>query len=105
MSAEHVFFHPEALEELDSAIAWYAQRSSRAAERFLAEVKAVARTISRYPYRPPEFEAGSRRLRLRTFPYSVVYATRTDGIEILAVAHGRRRPGYWRVRMGDELTH
>jgi plasmid stabilization system protein ParE len=68
MSADLVFFHPQALEELDCAVAWYARRGSREAERFLAEVGAVAKTISKFPHRPPEFEAGSRRLRLRNFP-------------------------------------
>jgi hypothetical protein len=32
------------------------------------------------------------------FPFSLVYRMRGDDVEVLAVAHGRRRPGYWRSR-------
>ena len=32
-------------------------------------------------------------------PFSLVYILRGDDIEIVAVAHGRRRPSYWRSRL------
>jgi hypothetical protein len=35
---------------------------------------------------------------LRRFPYLIVFREGMEGIEIVAVAHGRRRPGYWRDR-------
>ena len=35
----------------------------------------------------------------RDFPFSLVYVRRDDEVEIIAVAHGRRRPGYWRSRL------
>jgi hypothetical protein len=37
--------------------------------------------------------------RSRDFPYFVVFRETTGGLEIIAVAHGRRRPGYWRDRV------
>ena len=37
-------------------------------------------------------------MRVRKFPYKVVYRNQQDGIEIIAVAHGKRRPGYWKGR-------
>lgn len=40
----------------------------------------------------------TRRYLLRRFPYSVIYRIGDQGIEIVAVAHGRRRPDYWRHR-------
>ena len=33
------------------------------------------------------------------YPFTLVYLLRGDGIEVVAVAHGRRRPGYWRSRL------
>jgi hypothetical protein len=33
------------------------------------------------------------------YPFSLVYILRGDDVEIVAVAHGRRRPGYWRSRL------
>ena len=40
-----------------------------------------------------------RTFRLRTFRYNVVYVIDGDEIVIVAVAHHRRRPGYWRGRL------
>ena len=36
-----------------------------------------------------------RRRPIHHFPYSVLYRPNTDEIVIVAVAHRRRRPGYW----------
>jgi hypothetical protein len=36
---------------------------------------------------------------LRKFPYLIVYRQAEEGIEIVALVHGRRRPGYWRERI------
>lgn len=33
------------------------------------------------------------------FPYQIVYFVREDLLTILAVAHSKRRPGYWRDRI------
>jgi toxin ParE1/3/4 len=72
------------------------------AEAELQEVAAeVERTISLVRQFP---EAGSpdardcRRVVVARFPYSVVYRQTRDSIVIVAVAHQRRRPGYWRRR-------
>ncbi|WP_407936397.1 hypothetical protein [Limnochorda pilosa] len=40
----------------------------------------------------------TRRVLVRGFPYQVVYHLRPDEIVIVAVAHLKRRPGYWRNR-------
>jgi hypothetical protein len=41
----------------------------------------------------------TRRCLLRRFPYGLIYALDQDDILILAVAHTRREPGYWRDRL------
>ena len=43
-------------------------------------------------------ELGTRRLALRRFPYSIVYRQRDEAIDVIAFAHQRRRPEYWRSR-------
>lgn len=40
----------------------------------------------------------TRRSRVPNFPYHVVYRLRPHEIVIVAVAHAKRRPGYWRSR-------
>jgi plasmid stabilization system protein ParE len=36
----------------------------------------------------------------RRFPYSLVYQLRSDELQVLAVAHHKRRPQYWTGRTG-----
>jgi hypothetical protein len=36
---------------------------------------------------------------LRRFPYLVVFPESVTQVEVVAVAHGYRRPGYWRDRI------
>ena len=100
MSIESVRIHPAALEEAAAATDWYAQRSRRAAERFLDELERALDQIARNPARYPLHEFGTRRMVLRRFPFVIVFRQTDAGLEIIAVAHGRRRPGYWRGRLG-----
>jgi len=43
-------------------------------------------------------EPGIRRLHLRQFPLTVLYREVDGGVQVLAVAHKRRRPSYWAPR-------
>lgn len=99
MSGASVQIHPAALEEAEGATEWYARRSVRAAALFLDELENAIERIGERPGQFPEHVFGTRRLVLRRFPYVVVFREAAAGIEIIAVAHGRRRPGYWRDRL------
>lgn len=92
-------FHPEAAEEAEAAVAWYARRSIRAPEKFVQELEICIQSITNAPHQWPPFEGNARRVFLRRFPYSVVYCIRPSEITIIAVAHSRRRPRYWRDRV------
>lgn len=91
---------PAAKAEADEAADWYATRDPDGDldARFLAEVKRVGRLIGERPHAWAEVEPGVRRVVLRTFPFSLVFAVRPNEVLILAVAHHSRRPGYWRDR-------
>jgi plasmid stabilization system protein ParE len=93
-----VDFHPDAVAEARSAWQWYAERSPHAASAFLAELDRAITLVSKGPYQWPQYVAGTRRYALRHFPFVLVYRERGDSVQIIAVAHGRRRPGYWRRR-------
>jgi plasmid stabilization system protein ParE len=88
----------EALGEAEAAARWYAERSPTAALAFSEELDAAESAIARLPDAWPPHEAGTRRYLLRRFPFSVVYRVEAKRIVIVAVAHARRRPGYWRSR-------
>ena len=100
MSDARVEFIPEALREIDDAFEWYLQRSVQAAEAFVRETTSAFALIASSPTVWPRFEAGTRRYVLRKlFPYSVIYHEIPGGIEVVAVAHHKRRPRYWRRRL------
>ena len=99
MTPRPVAFHPAALAEAEAAVEWYGQRSERAAARFLDELDWVIGQVSSSPNRFPIFDFGTRRMLLRRFPYFVVFRETATQLEVIAVAHGHRRPGYWRDRI------
>jgi plasmid stabilization system protein ParE len=89
----------EALDEAEAAARWYAERSPTAAAAFSDEIDAAESAIDRLPEAWPPFDHGTRRYLLRRFPFSVVYRIEPTRIVIVAVAHARRQPGYWRSRL------
>ncbi|BCU76124.1 hypothetical protein llg_08390 [Luteolibacter sp. LG18] len=42
--------------------------------------------------------AGCRKVRVKWFPFVLVYRMTESRIEVIAVAHGARKPGYWSNR-------
>ena len=67
-----------------------------AADGFLIEVFDAIDQIGDAPLSWPVDEDGSRKYVLRRFPFSVVYDLAETTVTILALAHHRRRPDYWR---------
>ena len=93
-----VLFHPSAVEEARAAHRWYAERSKHAAAAFLSELDTAIAEIAESPDRWPAYFAGTRRYLLRRFPFLVVYRQQDSAIQVIAVAHGHRRPAYWKHR-------
>jgi plasmid stabilization system protein ParE len=95
-------FHPDARIDALEAYDWYAERSQEAAGAFQQELEDAGRAIRRSAERWAKYLFGTRRYLLKRFPFVVVYRETVQRIEIVAVAHGRRRPGYWKGRFGSE---
>lgn len=93
-----VEFHPEAVAEARAARRWYAERGASAATAFVGELDAAVASLAEAPDRWPRYVHDTRRCPFRRFPYYLVYRKQGDVLQILAVAHGRKRPGYWRSR-------
>ena len=99
MKSKQVEIHSDALAEAEAAVTWYAERSSRAPAAFIEEIDNAIHAILNAPKRWPIFESDFRRVPMFRFPYSIVYREKSDDlVQILAVAHGRRSPGYWKAR-------
>jgi plasmid stabilization system protein ParE len=89
----------EAVEEAEAAARWYAKRSAAAAAGFTDEIDAAESAIVRLPEAWPRFDHDTRRYLLRRYPFSIIYRVESGRILIVAVAHGHRRPRYWKSRL------
>jgi plasmid stabilization system protein ParE len=91
-------YHPEAAKELVEAFDYYFERSTFAAERFDDEVQRYERQIADDPLFFSSVN-GIHRCIMTTYPYTIRYIVSGDNIEILAIAHHRRKPDYWKSRI------
>lgn len=98
MPAEAIF-HRLAAREYRLAREWYAVRSRVVAERFATAVGTAVLRIEASPDSFATLIGPYCCARVRGFPYLLVFRWRSpDTVVIVGVAHGRRRPGYWRRR-------
>lgn len=85
--------------DVREAVAWYRERDPQLADRFLDEVYKVLGLLEQFPnIGGPVFgvtDPDTRQLPVDTFPYQVVFKRMKHRTAILAVAHERRKPGYW----------
>jgi len=94
-----VYVHPEAVAELNSAASFYAERAHKELGlSLIAEFERSIALLSNNPELGAVWRGVARRLTMRRFPYSVVYRVSAGSLQVLAVAHQRRRPGYWKTR-------
>ena len=93
-----IILHTEAEEEILQALAWYLERSAIAARAFVQELSSVVRLAASSPEAWPTGVGNTRRIVFRRFPFALVFRIKGMAIEIVAVAHQRRRPSYWRDR-------
>jgi plasmid stabilization system protein ParE len=98
MPAPSVEFHPEAIAEAHHAVQWYLERSKLAAAAFVSELDLAVEHIQESPDRWSRYVSGTQRYLFHRFPYYVVYRQVENVIQVVAIAHGRRRPGYWKSR-------
>ena len=99
MNPMHLDIHPLAAKAARAARRWYAQRSFSAAHRFVAELDRGIQQISASPQQFAPYLHGTRAYRVPRFPYLIVYLEDGSSVQVLAIAHGHRRPGYWRRRL------
>ncbi len=95
-----VRFEAEAEHELDEAAQRYEEQRTGLGQRFLREIAVTTARVRQFPgagaqvkHVPPEL--GTRHAPVKDFPYLVVYLEKGNEIRVLAIAHYRRRPGYW----------
>lgn len=86
--------------EAREARRWYAQRDPDVARAFANAIAAAITAIAESPHRCAMQADGMRYCYVRRFPYTIVYMIESsETVAIVAIAHQRRRPGYWSNRV------
>jgi len=90
---------PLALAELHDAAAFYMEKANvELGLAFVAEFERTTNLVLKNPMLGAIFRGSRRRYLLRRFPYSIIYQVTVEELRVVAVAHHRRRPGYWASR-------
>lgn len=92
-------YHRAAEAELDDALAFYAGVHASLSVALLHDVEAGERAIREQPQAWRQISGGLRVFWLRRFPFGLIYHVSGQDITVYAVAHMRRKPGYWRSRV------
>lgn len=96
--------HPAAREELREAARWYEDQEAGLGDRLADEVAVGVASVRAWPnvaqlYRDHQRVPAIRRKGIEVFPYGIIYFVRDDEVIVVAYAHEKRRPGYWRERL------
>lgn len=93
----------EAAAEIESSRAWYEAQREGLGREFVTAIRNAIDALGTPP--SPSFpvlgvppSGIARAIMVRRFPFSVVFLERHEEIWVVAVAHQRRKPGYWRDR-------
>ena len=90
---------PEADRELTEGALFYASEgNAKVALAFIAEYERVLELLCTHPQLGTPWKNVRHRFPIRRFPYSVIYYVRGEEIRVVALAHHRRKPGYWAAR-------
>lgn len=94
-----IVIHTEARQELDGAIAYYESQKLGLGLELLSEVEKALRKIQQNPNLGTPYNIeGIRRYTIQHFPYLIFYVELEEVIWIVAIAHAKREPDYWKKR-------
>jgi plasmid stabilization system protein ParE len=89
----------EVAQQVDEAVEYYNVEAPGLGDQFLLEALAAFDRIKQFPKAWHPYTQNTRRCQTRRFPYGIVYELLESEILVVAIAHMRRRLGYWRDRL------
>jgi plasmid stabilization system protein ParE len=84
--------------DYEDAWEWYFRQNSEAAESFEAAFQAALTRIEEGPHRLPFIDRSRQYCLMPRFPYQLIYRVKEGHVRVIAVAHAKRRPNFWRRR-------
>lgn len=88
--------------ELKEAVTYYNAQSTGLGDEFRDEVWATAQRIKKFPETWRPLSPSIRRCPTNRFPYGLIYTVSSKEILLIAVAHNRQAPEYWRSRTNQD---
>jgi plasmid stabilization system protein ParE len=85
--------------EVDEAVEYFDAQREGLGDRFEDDLRNTVEALVARPLTGRLLTERVRKFRMRTFRYNVIYVIDEDVAFIVAVAHHRRRPGYWQGRL------
>lgn len=98
MAKRIIQVHPEAEQDILSSLNHYAGIDESLAADLEARIDRAIETVAQRPEIWPTYLHQTRRYLIKRFPFALIYREKEGIIQIVALAHHRRRPGYWRER-------
>jgi plasmid stabilization system protein ParE len=90
---------PPAEEEMIEAALFYEAAAGGLGDDLLDDVQHAIDCVREHPDLGASVAYGFRRVLIRRFPFSIIYAIEPADIVVVAVAHQRRAPEFWKTRM------
>ena len=91
-------FHPLARREIADAFEHYELATLGLGAKFRERVRQITQLLCDFPRIAPKIPKGVRQISIPRFPYQLIYTVTAEEVFILAVAHKRKKPGYWQGR-------
>ncbi len=94
------YFHPAAEAEHLESVAYYESKRPGLGASYLDEFESIIEPVCETPHRHPiEMQPDVRHIRMKRFPFTILFREISGDVQVLAVAHNRRRPRYWLGRL------
>ena len=94
-----VLFTEEAAHELTSAAEWYESASSGLGDDFRREIWNALNLCSEMPDLWAMLADGSQQMSVHRFPYRIVFLIEKEILNVIAIAHHKQFPDYWKDRI------
>jgi plasmid stabilization system protein ParE len=89
-----IIYHPLVRRDVAQALKYYHTVSSRLADEFHDELRAIINKAAETPFRFHMADRGFRRANLPRFPYHVLYEIRGDSLRVMVVRHNKQHPEF-----------
>ena len=93
------YFHPSAESEYLSQVAYYEEKRAGLGAYFISDFEGTMSKVMEKSKMYKQVEENIHLVSMKIFPFNLLYQELNDQVQVLAVAHKRRRPNYWKERL------